>query len=89
MPDPIKNVLLKFYKENGCLVGSNYILLRELRRKMLEPIHLACQKFSIAFCPCYDMDAFSDKKNISFCNVEQETLKRMSDIYKDSARVVE
>ena len=89
MPDPIKNILLKFYKENGCLVGSNYILSRELRRKMLEPIYSACQKFGLSFCPCYDLDAFSGKRKISFCDVQQETLKRMSEVYKDNARVVE
>lgn len=72
MPKPIIENYLPFYKKNGTLVGSTYILNPEIRKKMLSPIYDACRQNGIKFCPCCDFDVFN-RENVSSCRVNGET----------------
>jgi len=72
MPKPVVKAYFDYYKKNGQLLGSNYILNTDIRKKMLNPIFEACLKNNIDFCACCDVDVFVGKKT-STCRVEGET----------------
>lgn len=72
MPQAVVNNYLQYYKENGELMGSTYILSKEKRRAMLEPIQKSCKKNNMLFCPCCDADVFTGEE-IATCAVEGES----------------
>ena len=79
MPKPVVEAYYDYYKSNGQLLGANYILAADIRRKMLSPIYEACLKNNIRFCPCCDVDVFAGDR-ISTCSVEGETALLNRDI---------
>ncbi|MDP2860839.1 MAG: radical SAM protein [bacterium] len=79
MPKPVVEAYYDYYKSKGKLLGSNYILATDIRRKMLSPIYEACRQKNISFCPCCDVDVFAED-NIATCSVEGETALLNRDI---------
>lgn len=72
MPKPIVDAYYAFYKTHGELLGNNYILAPEMRKKILSPIFEACKEKNIRFCPCCDVDVFPNETTAT-CAVEGET----------------
>lgn len=77
MPQPIIDNYYEYYKKNGILTGTTYILSKEVRRNLLLPIYTECQRNNVKFCPCCDVDAFADE-SVATCRVDDEpsTLNR-------------
>jgi DNA repair photolyase len=73
LPESSLQALLSFFKENGNLIGENYVLNDSLRQKLLEPVIKNCQKNNISFCPCCDDDVFKGE-NVCNCYVDGESL---------------
>jgi DNA repair photolyase len=73
MPKVVVDLFKEYYQKNGRLIGNNYVLNPEVRRKMLEPIYRACKRYNVKFCPCFDVDVFSNKEGAVTCRVPNET----------------
>lgn len=89
MPNFVVSQLLDYYKENGELVGSNYILSAAIRKKLLQPIYDECNKLEMKFCPCYDFDVFVGDERVIFCDIPGETKDRIDKLYRKNARMAE
>ncbi len=77
MPEYIKKNLVTFYKDNGQLIEGNYVLNKDLRKKLLTPIYFSCKRNNITFCGCVDADVFEGIKDIVPCTISGETLKKI------------
>ena len=82
MPEYIKKTLIEFYKANGQLIEGNYLLNKDVRKSLLEPVYLACKKYNVLFCGCVDADSLEGVKNVIPCNISEETLKKVRELNK-------
>lgn len=79
IPLSIYDKLLWYFMVNGYKEGENFILHKDLRRSMLQPVFDWCKALWLEFCPCCDDDVF-DEKDVSTCIVDGEVSTKMLEL---------
>ena len=79
IPLPIYNNLIWYFTLNGYKEGENFILNKDSRRRLLQPVFDWCNALWLEFCPCCDDDVF-DEKDVSTCLVDEEVSTKMLEI---------
>lgn len=79
IPLPIYNKLVWHFVSNGYKEGDNFILDKDIRRRLLQPVFDWCESLWLDFCPCCDDDVF-DEKDVSTCLIYWEMSTKMLEI---------